>query len=46
VAAHGVEEARRRADESAARAHARLAELDADTSVLAGIVDSLATRTA
>jgi geranylgeranyl diphosphate synthase type II len=46
AAAHGVEEARRRADAAAASAQARLGELDADTSVLAGIVDSLASRTA
>jgi geranylgeranyl diphosphate synthase, type II len=36
--------ARRLADEAAERAQARLAAVDADTSVLAGIVDGLATR--
>ena len=46
AAAHGVEAARRRADEAAERAHARLEALDADTSVLAEIVASLAARTA
>jgi geranylgeranyl diphosphate synthase type II len=46
VLAHGEEETRRRADEAAERAVAALAELDADTSVLRGIVDALATRTA
>ena len=45
VLAHGEEETRRRADEAAERALAALAELDADTSVLAGLVDGLATRT-
>ena len=43
---HGSDGARRLADEAAERAQARLAEVDADTSVLAGIVDGLATRTA
>ena len=42
----GVDGARGLADGAAERAHARLATLDADTSVLAEIVDSLATRTA
>jgi geranylgeranyl diphosphate synthase, type II len=42
----GVDGSRRLADEAAGRAHACLAELDADTSVLAGIVDDLAVRTA
>jgi hypothetical protein len=46
VLAHGVEGARRLADDAAARAHAHLDELDADVSVLAGIVGALATRTA
>jgi geranylgeranyl diphosphate synthase type II len=46
VVAQGADGARRLADDAAARAQARLAELDADTSVLAGIVDGLATRTA
>ena len=44
VAAHGVEETRRRADESAERALAALDEIDADTSVLRGLVEGLATR--
>ena len=38
--------ARRLADEAAERARGRLAEIDADTSVLRGIVDDLAVRTA
>ena len=46
VAAHGVEAARRHADEAAERAHAQLDAIDADTSVLAEIVASLAARTA
>jgi geranylgeranyl diphosphate synthase type II len=46
VVAHGPDGARRLADDAAARAQARLAELAADTSVLASIVDGLATRTA
>jgi geranylgeranyl diphosphate synthase type II len=46
VVAQGPDGARRLADDAAARAQARLAELEADTSVLAGIVDGLATRTA
>jgi len=46
VLVHGVEETRRRADEAAERALAALAELDADTSVLRGLVEGLATRTA
>jgi geranylgeranyl diphosphate synthase type II len=41
----GADAARRLADEAAARAHARLAEIDGDTSVLADIVASLAART-
>jgi geranylgeranyl diphosphate synthase type II len=41
----GEDGARRLADEAAERAHARLAEIDADTEVLAGIVDDLAVRT-
>jgi len=45
VEAHGAEETRRMADEAADRALAALAELDADTSVLEGVVESLATRT-
>jgi geranylgeranyl diphosphate synthase, type II len=43
---HGEEATRRLADESAARAQARLDEIPADTSVLAEIVASLAARTA
>jgi geranylgeranyl diphosphate synthase type II len=46
VATHGVDGARRLADEAADRARARLDEVDADTSVLREIVDSLAVRTA
>ena len=46
AAAHGVEAARRHADEAAERAHARLVAIDADTPVLAEIVFSLAARTA
>jgi geranylgeranyl pyrophosphate synthase len=42
----GEDGARRLADEAAERAHARLAEIDADTEVLASIVDELAVRTA
>ena len=42
----GAEGARALADERAARAHALLAELHVDASVLEGIVDGLATRTA
>jgi geranylgeranyl diphosphate synthase, type II len=42
---HGREGARMLADEAAERAQARLAELDADTSVLTGIVAGLAART-
>ena len=42
---HGAEKARSLADEAAARAQARLAEIDADTSVLAEIVTGLAART-
>jgi len=34
------------ADEAAARARSRLLEIDADTTVLAEIVEGLATRTA
>jgi geranylgeranyl pyrophosphate synthase len=41
----GVEGARRVADEAAERAQARLAEIDADTTVLAELVAGLATRT-
>ncbi len=46
VETHGVDGARLLADEAADRARARLAEVDADTSVLREIVDSLAVRTA
>jgi geranylgeranyl diphosphate synthase, type II len=42
----GEERARRLADEAAERAQERLAEIDADTDLLAEIVDSLASRTA
>ena len=42
----GEDGARRLADEAAERARARLADLDADTSVLESIVDELAVRTA
>ena len=44
VLEHGPEEARRLADEAAARAHDRLSALGADTSVLADIVSGLAAR--
>jgi len=46
VVSHGVDGARRLADEAADRARARLAEVAADTSVLREIVDDLAVRTA
>jgi hypothetical protein len=46
VVVHGVDGARRFADEAAERARARLTEVDADTSVLREIVDGLAVRTA
>jgi geranylgeranyl pyrophosphate synthase len=46
AAAFGEEETRRRADEAAERALSALAELDADTTVLRGLVESLASRTA
>jgi geranylgeranyl diphosphate synthase type II len=42
----GVDGARRLADDAAARARAALDQVDAGTSVLAGIVDDLAVRTA
>jgi geranylgeranyl diphosphate synthase type II len=45
VLTHGEEGARRLADEAAARARQRLAEVPADTSTLVDIVDGLATRT-
>jgi geranylgeranyl diphosphate synthase, type II len=41
----GEDEARRLAGEAAARAHARLEDVPADTSVLAELVDALAVRT-
>jgi geranylgeranyl diphosphate synthase, type II len=46
VVLHGADGARRLADEAAERARARLAEVDAETSVLREIVDDLAVRTA
>jgi geranylgeranyl diphosphate synthase type II len=46
VVTHGVDGARRLADESADRARAALGAIDADTSVLRDIVDGLAVRTA
>jgi geranylgeranyl diphosphate synthase type II len=46
VREHGAEAARGYADDAAERARARLAEVDADTSVLRDIVDGLAVRTA
>jgi geranylgeranyl diphosphate synthase, type II len=46
AATHGVEEARRLADEAAARALQRLEAIPADASVLAEIVAGLAARTA
>jgi geranylgeranyl pyrophosphate synthase len=45
VGTHGVDGARQLADAAAERARARLDEVDADTSVLREIVDSLAVRT-
>ncbi len=45
VLEQGAEGARQLADEAAERAQARLAEIPADTSVLAGIVAGLAART-
>lgn len=45
VIEHGVEGARALADEAAERARRALSEVDADTSVLEGIVDELAVRT-
>src|ERR687887_1088972 len=44
VETHGEDGARTLADEAADRAHARLDAIDADTSVLAEIVSTLATR--
>jgi geranylgeranyl diphosphate synthase type II len=46
VVSHGIDGARRLADEAADRARERLAGVDADTSVLREIVDGLAVRTA
>jgi geranylgeranyl diphosphate synthase, type II len=46
VVTHGVDGARRFADDAAERARERLAAIDADTSVLREIVDGLAVRTA
>ena len=46
VLTHGADGARALADEAATRAHERLAEIPADTSVLGDIVAGLATRTA
>jgi geranylgeranyl pyrophosphate synthase len=46
VREHGAEGARRYADEAADRARERLAEVDADTSILRDIVDDLAVRSA
>jgi len=46
VVTHGVDGARNLADQAAERARARLAEVDADTTVLREIVDGLAVRTA
>lgn len=46
VREHGVEGARRYADEAAERAREQLAEISGDTSVLREIVDGLAVRTA
>ncbi|MGI8422299.1 MAG: polyprenyl synthetase family protein [Gaiellaceae bacterium] len=46
VVLHGADGARRLADEAAGRARGRLGEVTADTSVLTGIVDDLAVRTA
>ena len=46
VLSHGPEGARKVADDAAARAQARLDEIDGDTSVLEAIVAGLATRTA
>ena len=46
VVTHGVDGARRFADEAAERARGRLAAIDADTSVLRELVDGLAVRTA
>jgi geranylgeranyl diphosphate synthase type II len=45
VVTQGVDGARQLADDAAARARAALEQVDADTSVLAGIVDDLAVRT-
>ncbi len=46
VLVHGEQATRRRADDAAERALTALAELDADTSVLSGLVEGLVTRSA
>jgi geranylgeranyl diphosphate synthase, type II len=46
VLAYGAETTRQQADQAADRALAALAELDVETTVLRGLVESLATRTA
>jgi geranylgeranyl diphosphate synthase, type II len=46
VLVHGADEARRLADQAAERAHARLGEIEADTTVLQELVAGLAARTA
>ena len=46
VLTHGADGARRLADQAAARAHERLADLPGETTILADIVAGLATRTA
>jgi geranylgeranyl pyrophosphate synthase len=46
VVAHGVEETRRLAESTAERALDALTGVDSDTTVLEGLVESLATRTA
>jgi geranylgeranyl diphosphate synthase type II len=46
VTANGADATRRAADEAAERAQARLAAIEADTSVLAELVAGLAARTA
>jgi geranylgeranyl diphosphate synthase, type II len=46
VVTHGVDGARRLADDAADRARVRLGEVSADTSILREIVDGLAVRTA
>ena len=46
VIAHGEDETRRLVDQAAERSLAALSELDVDSTVLRGLVESLATRTA